>query len=71
MSDARQVLEANREHWHQVPGVQGTGVGVHEGRTVIFVYAVEESPALRERLPEQQDGVPLVIRPVGPIEPLE
>lgn len=71
MSEARRVLEAHRQRWHAVPGVQGTGVGVHEGRTVIFVYVTEDSAALRDALPEQQDGVPLVVRPVGPIEPLE
>lgn len=71
MSDARQVLEAHREQWHAISGVEGTGIGVDDGRSVIFVYVSEDSPELREQLPEQQDGVPLVIRVVGPIEPLE
>lgn len=71
MREARQVLEAYREQWEAIADVQGTGIGVHEGRTVIFVYAHADSPELRQRLPAEQDGVPLVIRAVGPIEPLQ
>ena len=71
MGDVRQVLEAHRDQWHAIPGVQGTGVGVHDGRSVIFIYVSEDSAELREQLPQEQDGVPVVIRVVGPIEPLE
>ncbi len=64
---AVQVQEANAALLRAVPGGVGHGVGMQNGVGIIKVYVREITPATRRAVPNQIDGVPVVIEAVGEV----
>ena len=67
LARAVEVQEANAASLRSVPGGVGHGVGLQNGVGVIKVFVEEITPAARQAVPSQIDGVPVVIEAVGRI----
>ena len=64
---AIQVQEANADFLATVPGSVGHAVGAQNGIGVIKVYVESITPLTRQAVPNQLDGVPVVLEAVGEI----
>jgi len=58
---AMAVQERHTEALMRIPGVVGTGIGQDEetGRVVIEVYLEQATPALRQAIPQELEGIPV------------
>ncbi|MGD2174539.1 MAG: hypothetical protein PVJ27_03975 [Candidatus Brocadiaceae bacterium] len=64
-STARQVLQEHTDEWMSVPGVVGTAIGEHEGEPAIVVLVAERTERIREAIPSEVDGLPVLIKETG------
>lgn len=62
-----EVQEAYTPEWMSLAGVVGTAVGLCDGRPCIKVYADGPVEPLRERIPNEVEGYPVVLERTGPI----
>lgn len=66
------VLAAHTPELMAMTGVVGTYMGaLDDGTLVIKVMVVEATAELRQRIPEQLEGYPVIIEATGEIRPLE
>ena len=63
-----QVLERHTDRLMSVPGVVGTAEGECAGRPCILVLVERATPALRQAIPAELEGIPVEIRETGRIE---
>ena len=63
-----QVIEENREHWTSIKEVQGVTATERDSEPIIRVLVSKLTPALREQLPQEQDGYSLMVYEVSDIE---
>ena len=68
--EIRRVKERHEMRLLEIPGVQGVGIGDDGPRTAIKVYVDDPSPDVRERVPGDLEGVPVVIEHSGTFEAL-
>ena len=64
----KDIEEARRTHTDQLmslSGVLGVGIGELDGRPCITVLVNEDSQALRDQIPGEIDGFPVVIEVTG------
>jgi hypothetical protein len=59
-SDALEIKARHEMDLLAVEGVQGVGLGVADGECVINVYVDEDTPEVRERLPERVENCAVV-----------
>jgi hypothetical protein len=62
-----EVQEAYTPEWMGLPGVAGTAVGLCDDRACIKVYVDGSLEVLRERIPSEVEGYPVVLEGTGPI----
>lgn len=67
--EIRQVLGEYTPDWLQIPGVQGTIIGSHEGRPCINVLVEARTRELERHIPDRIEGYPVKIIETGPIAP--
>jgi hypothetical protein len=67
-SHVAQVLQRHTPRLMSLAGVVGTAQGECAGRPCILVLVERITPALRQAIPNQLDGVPVEIRETGRIE---
>ena len=63
-----QVLERYTDRLMSVPGVVGTAEGECRGKPCILVLVERATPALRQAIPAEIEGIPVEIRETGRIE---
>jgi hypothetical protein len=63
-----QVLERHSERLMSVPGVVGTAEGECAGKPCILVLVERMTPALRQAIPAELEGIPVEIQETGRIE---
>jgi hypothetical protein len=63
-----QVLERHTASLMSVVGVVGTAEGECAGQPCILVLVERATPALRQAIPSQLDGIPVEVRETGRIE---
>ena len=66
--DITQVLQRHTARLMSVSGVVGTAQGDCAGRPCILVLVERMTPALRQAIPDELEGVPVEIRETGRIE---
>ena len=66
-----QVQEKHTEQWMAIPGVQGTAIGMSEGKPCILILSSVKPGALQDKIPSQVEGYPVVIRETGAFRALE
>ena len=63
-----EVLDRHTPRLRSVAGVVGTAEGRCAGRPCILVLVERLTPALRQAIPSQLEGIPVEIRETGRIE---
>lgn len=66
-----QVQEAHTEEWMNIPGVEGTGIGLCEGKPCIKIYSSKTVEELKGRIPSTVEGYPVTIEKTGTFRVLE
>ena len=66
-----QVQAKHTDRWMAIPGVQGTAIGLSEGKPCILIMSSVNPDALREKIPSVVDGYPVVIRETGVFRALD
>ncbi len=63
------ALEKHTPELLAIPGVNGTGEGVENGRPAFIIFVKKKSPELLARLPQRIEGHPVVVREIGEVIP--
>ena len=66
-----QVLDDGTHEWMAIPGVEGTAIGLFEGKPCITVFASVEPQELRAKIPSTIEGYPVIIKKTGIFRALE
>ena len=73
MSDKtiEQVLELHTRQWMEIPGVEGTAIGLFKGKLCIKVFASARAHTLRAKIPPAVEGYPVIIEETGAFRRLD
>lgn len=66
-----QVQEAHTAAWMAIPGVEGTAIGLFEGKPCIKVFSSVEPEQLRDKIPSIVEGYPVIIEETGTFHKLD
>ena len=66
-----QVQEAHTDEWMAIPGVEGTAIGLYEGKPCIKVFSSVKAQKLRSKIPSSVEGYPVVIEETGTFRALD
>ena len=66
-----QVQEAHTDAWMAIPGVQGTAIGMSEGRPCILILSAVRATQLRDKIPPVVQGYPVIIKEAGTFRALD
>jgi len=66
-----QVLTDNTDQWLAIPGVEGMGIGLFEGKPCIRIFVSSNEKDLRDKIPSNIDGYTVVIEETGEFRALE
>lgn len=61
----KQVQQAYTNQWMEIPDVQGTGVGLFEGKPCIKIFSSKKAEELRGKIPSEVEGYPVIIEVTG------
>lgn len=65
------VQEEYTDGWMAIPGVEGTAIGLSEGKPCIKIFTSSKSQQLRRNIPSTIEGYPVVIEQTGTFQALE
>jgi len=60
-----QVLAEHTDEWMAIPGVEGTAIGLFEGKPCIKVFSSRKAEQLRPQIPLAVEGYPVIIEETG------
>ncbi len=66
-----QVQEKHTDKWMAIPGVQGTAIGMSDGKPCILILSSVKPETLRDKIPSQVEGYSVVIRETGAFHALD
>jgi len=66
-----QVLESHTRQWMEIPGVEGTAIGLFKGKPCIKVFASVKARILQAKIPPTVEGYPVIIEETGAFRPLD
>ena len=66
-----QVQQEHTDEWLAIPGVEGTAIGLSDGKPCIMVFSSIKADKLRAKIPSTVDGYPVVITETGTFRALE
>ena len=66
-----QVQEKHTDEWMAIPGVQGTAIGMSEGKPCILILSSVSPETLQDKIPSQVEGYPVIIRETGAFHALD
>ena len=66
-----QVQAEHTADWMAIDGVIGTAIGLHEGRPCIKVLAAVDPEQLKDRIPSNVEGYPVLLEYTGEIRALD
>jgi len=66
-----QVQEEHTDGWMAIPGVEGTAIGLFEGKPCIKVFTSSKSQQLRANIPSTIEGYPVIIEETGEFRALD
>jgi len=66
-----QVLKEKTDQWMALPGVEGTAIGLFEGKPCIMILSSVDPQQLRAEIPESLEGYHVVIEQTGTFHALE
>ena len=65
-----QVLNVYAPQWMAVPSVEGTAVGLLEGKPCIKIFVSSDPQQLSVKIPADIEGYPVIIEKTGKFRPL-
>jgi hypothetical protein len=70
MSDSgiKEILQKNTGEWMNIPGVTGTGIGVHNDEPCIIIFVTELTEQIKKQIPERIGNTKVVIEQSGLFE---
>ena len=60
-----QVQEEHTDDWMAIPGVEGTAIGLYEGKSCIKIFTSSKSQEIRTKIPSTVEGYPVIIEETG------
>ena len=60
-----QVHEEHTDEWMAIPGVEGTAIGLCEGKPCIKIFTSSRTDQIRAQIPSEVEGYPLVVEETG------
>lgn len=59
------VLKDRTGEWMAIPGVEGTAIGLYEGKPCIRIFTSKKANELRAKIPSVVDGYAVIIEETG------
>ena len=66
-----QVQEEHTDAWMAIPGVEGTAIGLFEGKPCIKIFSSREPQELQDKIPSSVEGYPVIIEETGTFRALD
>ena len=66
-----QVQEENTDDWMAIPGVEGTAIGLFEGKPCIKIFTSKKSKEVRAKIPSTVEGYTVIIEETGEFRALD
>ncbi len=66
-----QVQEEHTDEWMAIPGVEGTAIGLYEGKPCIKIFTSSKPQQLRDKIPSTVEGYPVIIEETGEFRALD
>ena len=66
-----QVLKDRTDEWMDIPGVEGTAIGLSEGKPCIKIFTSSKPQQIREKIPLTVEGYPVIIEETGAFRALD
>ena len=65
-----ELLKVYTDEWMKIPGVVGTGEGLHRGKPCILILVQKNTQELMRKIPKLVDGYPVIIQETGEVKAL-
>ena len=66
-----QVQEEKTDEWMAIPGVEGTAIGLFEGKPCIKILISSRTDQIRTKIPSKVEGYPVVVEETGEFRALD
>jgi len=66
-----QVQDAHTAEWMNISGIEGTGIGLRDGKPSIIIFSSRAAKELKGMIPATVEGYPVVIEETGTFSTLE
>ncbi len=66
-----QVLKDKTDEWMAIPGVEGTAIGLFEGKPCIRIFTSSKPQQIRAKIPSTVEGYPVIIEETGAFRALD
>jgi hypothetical protein len=66
-----QVQEEHTDEWMAIPGVEGTAIGLYEGKPCIKIFTSLKPQQVRDKIPSTVEGYPVIIEETGEFRALD
>ena len=60
-----QVLAEHTDEWMVIPGIEGTAIGLFEGKPCIKIFLSKKAEDMRGMIPSTIEGYPVIIEETG------
>jgi len=67
----KQVQEEHTDEWMAIPGVEGTAIGLFEGKPCIKIFTSKKPQEVRAKIPSTVEGYPVIIEETGSFRALD
>ena len=66
-----QVQEEHTDEWMAIPGVEGTAIGLFEGKPCIKIFTSRKPQEIRDKIPSKVEGYTVIIEETGAFRALD
>ena len=66
-----QVLQDNTDQWMAIQGVEGTAIGLFNGKPCIRIFTSLKPQQLQDKIPSTIEGHPVMIKETGAFRALD
>ncbi len=66
-----QVLKDKTNQWMAIPGVEGTAIGLSEGKPCIRIFTSSKPQEIRDKIPSMVEGHTVIIEETGAFRALD
>ncbi len=66
-----QVQEEHTDEWMAISGVEGTAIGLFEGKPCIKIFSSRKPQEIRAKIPSTVEGYPVIIEETGAFRALD